>query len=63
MMGERRPNFAIFVVWSAGYVSTESREYEGSISSCSFYVQLADYYSHDLSVSVEDFILLSLCLV
>ena len=29
--GERRPNFAIFVVWSASYVSAEFLEREGII--------------------------------
>ena len=50
MMEERRPNFAIFVVWSANYVSAESLEREGTISSCSFYWQLANYYSHGFSL-------------
>ena len=44
-MGERRSNFAIFVVWISSYVSAESLEPEGSISSCRFYGQLAGYYS------------------
>ena len=42
---DRRPNFAIFVVWSTSYVSAESLKHEGSISSSSFYEQLVDYYS------------------
>ena len=45
VMGERSSNFAIFVVWSSSYVSAESLEPEGSISSCRFYGQLAGYYS------------------
>ena len=47
---ERRLNFAIFVVWSVSYVLVESLEREGSISSSSFYGQLADYYSHVFSL-------------
>ena len=41
---DRRNNFAVFVVWSASYVSAEFLEREGSISSSSFYGQLADYF-------------------
>ena len=44
------PNFAIFVVWSGSCVSTESLERERRISSCSFYWQLSDYYSHVFSL-------------
>ena len=50
MMGERGPNIAIFVVGSVSYVSAESLEREGSLSSCSFYEKLADYYSHVFSL-------------
>ena len=49
-MEERRPNFAIFVVWSANYVLAKSLRREGSISSCSFHGKLADYYSHVFSL-------------
>ena len=47
---DRKPNFAIFIVLSASYVSAESLEHEGSISSSYFYEQLADYYSHAFSL-------------
>ena len=50
MMGERRPSFGIFVVWSASFVSAESLERGGIISSRSFYGQLPDYYSHVFSL-------------
>ena len=50
MMEERRPNFATFVVWSANYVLAKFLRREGSISSCSFYGQLAGYYSHVFSL-------------
>ena len=50
MMGERGPNIAIFVVGSVSYVSAESLEREGSLSSCSFYEKLADCYSHVFSL-------------
>ena len=50
MIEERGPNFAIFVVWSANYVSAQSLEREGSISSFRFYGQLAVYYSHVISL-------------
>ena len=50
MMVERRPNFAVFVVWSASYIQAESLERKGSISSCSFSGQLPDYYSHIFSL-------------
>ena len=54
-MEEKRPSFAIFVVWSANIVLAESLEREGSISSCSFYGKLADYYSHAFILSyLED---------
>ena len=46
MMGEKRPSFAIFVVWTASCVSAESLERGGIISSCSFFGQLPHYYSH-----------------
>ena len=36
---------AVFAVWTASYVSTESLECEGNISSSSFYGQLTDYFS------------------
>ena len=49
-MGERRSNFAIFVVWISSYVSAESLEPEGSISSCRFYGRLTDCYSYIFSV-------------
>ena len=46
---DKRLNFAIFVVWSVGYVSAESLEREGSISLSSVYGQSADNYSHVFS--------------
>ena len=49
-MEERRRNFAIFVVFSVGYVLAESLEREESILSSSIYGQLADYYSHFFSL-------------
>ena len=49
-MEERRPNVAIFVVWSANYIWTEFLPREGSISSCSFYGELTDNYSHAFSL-------------
>ena len=47
---DRRPNFAIFVAWSASYALAESMECEGNISSSRFYEQLADYYSYVFSL-------------
>ena len=41
---DRRFDFAFFVVWSVSYVLAESLEHQGSISSSSFYEQLAYYY-------------------
>ena len=49
MMEDRRPNFCYFCSLEC-YVSAESLQREGSISSCSFYGQLADYYSHVFSL-------------
>ena len=53
MIVERRPNFAIFVVWIASFVWAESLERKGSISSCSFYGQLSDYYHTFLVLSTQ----------
>ena len=50
MMGEKRPNFAIIVVWSATYAFAKTMEHEGSTSSSSFYGHLAKYYSHVFSL-------------
>ena len=37
---ERRPNFAVSVVWRASYTPAKTLEREGTVSSCSFYGQL-----------------------
>ena len=47
---DRWLNFAIFVVWSVSYALAESLEHERSISSSSFYGQLANYFSHVFSL-------------
>ena len=38
--GDRAPNCGIPVVWSASYASGNTLEFDGSISSSSFHVQL-----------------------
>ena len=47
----RRPYFAVLVVWSASYALAKTLQREGSISSSSFYGQLSDYYSHAFFLS------------
>ena len=47
---DRRPNYAIFLVWSASYASAETLRCEESMSSYSFFEQLTDYYSHVFSL-------------
>ena len=47
---ERRPNFAVSVVWRASYTPAKTLEREGTVSSCTFYGQLVDYYSHVVSL-------------
>ena len=50
---DRRPNFAIFVIWSISYVLAEFLERERSISLSNFYGQLVDYYSHIFALSAH----------
>ena len=48
---DRRPNYAIFLIWSASYASAETLRRGGSMSSYSFFEQLNDYYSHVFSLT------------
>ena len=41
-MGEKRPTFAVLVVWNASYALAKTLQRQGSIPSFNFYGQLAD---------------------
>ena len=49
-VGDRRPNFPVLAVWNVSYTLIKILEGEGSISSFSFCGQLANCYSHVLSL-------------
>ena len=47
---DRRPIFAVQIVWSSSYALTKTPKWKGTISSSSFYGQMTDYYSHTFSL-------------